>query len=289
MSGPATSGRTDPTAGPGPWPPPIEGLWVVDLDGVVWLAGEAIAGAPDAIARLRRRGADILFATNNSSPTTSELLARLARIGIPADGGDLVTSAQAAASVVPRGARVVILGDEGLREALAQRQVTSVLEGPADAVVVGWARDFDFELLNRAAAAVRGGARLVGTNEDPTHPTPTGLVPGTGAILAAVATASGTEPFVAGKPHTPFVDLVVAAADRKGREIGAVVGDRPSTDGATARLLGVPFGLVLTGVSGGVPRTSHIAEVSEPVPDAVAEDLAALVAGVAGVAEADPD
>ncbi|MHB8218805.1 MAG: HAD-IIA family hydrolase [Acidimicrobiales bacterium] len=257
---------------------------MIDLDGVVWLAGDPIPGAASAVSALRQRGNDVLFATNNSAPTTAELLARLSRIGIAADLGDLVTSAQAAAAVIPGGSRVLALGDEGLREALSARDVTVVDVGPADAVVVGWTKRFDFDLMSRAMTALRGGALLIGTNDDPTHPTPDGLLPGSGALLAAVATASGKRPVVAGKPHDPFLSLVSDAAAKRGGEIVAMVGDRPSTDGAMARRLAVPFALVLSGVTrrstagvGGIPAGDA---PPAGVPDAVAEDLATLVDAV---------
>lgn len=246
-SSPATC---SPTAS---WPPAGPGLWVIDLDGVVWLAGEPIAGAADAIKDLRANGNDVLFATNNASPTVSELLARLARAGILAGPDDLVTSAQAAAALVESGWRVLPLADRGVFEALEARPVTIVDRAPADAVVVGWTRHFDFEGIARAMRAVRDGARLIGTNEDPTHPTPDGLLPGSGALLAAVATASGAVPLVAGKPHEPFASLVRSVASDRGLDIVAVVGDRPSTDGLLAHELGAPYALVLSGVTAAHP------------------------------------
>lgn len=243
------------------------GAWVIDLDGVVWLAGEPIPGSGEAVRRLRAAGRPVLFASNNSSPTVDELKGRLERAGIDAAADELVTSAQAAASIVDPGSTVLAVGDDGLVEALRARGVTVVPEGPADVVVVGWTRRFDFDLLETANRAIRGGARLVGTNEDPTHPTPDGLLPGSGALLAAVATASGTAPEVAGKPHRPLARLV---AERVGK-VAVVVGDRPATDGVFARHLEVPFALVLTGVTGrGGPPP-------DPAPDLVADDLLGLV------------
>jgi glycerol 3-phosphatase-2 len=128
---------------------------------------------------------------------------------------------------------------------LLARGVELVDGSPADAVVVGWTHNFDFERLTLAARVVRAGARLIGTNEDSTHPTPEGLLPGSGALLAAVATAADTVPEVAGKPHRPIVDLIRQRTD----DTALVVGDRPSTDGALAAALGVPFALVLSGVT----------------------------------------
>jgi len=243
------------------------GTWVVDLDGVIWLAEQPIPGSADAIARLRAAGYGVVFATNNAAPTLAELRQRLARAGIDAASGDLVTSAQAAASMLEPGSTAVVCGDAGVLEALAARGVSVVAEGPADAVVVGWTRHFDFDLLATAATAVRDGARFVGTNEDPTHPTPQRLLPGSGAILAAVATAAQATPEVAGKPHEPLVALLRSRVP----DAVLVVGDRPSTDGALARQLGLPFALVRSGVTGD-GREPMVVE-----PDEEADDLAALV------------
>jgi 4-nitrophenyl phosphatase len=145
------------------------------------------------------------------------------------------------------GTTALVLGEDGVVEALGGRGVTVVPEPPADAVVVGLTRTFTYDRLAQAMAAVRGGARLIGTNEDATYPTPDGLVPGAGAILAAVATATGVTPEVAGKPHRPTADAIAARAPDG--DLRAMVGDRPSTDGALAVQLGVPFGLVLSGVT----------------------------------------
>ncbi len=253
-----------------PWPPSPGGTWVLDLDGVVWLTGEPIPGAPEAVAALRGAGDRVLFATNNSAPTQSEMLARFDRAGIQARADELVTSAQALAGVIEPGSRAMVLGEGGVLEALAGRHVSVVDDGPVDAVVVGWTHDFDFDTLARAASAVRGGARLVATNDDPTHPTPGGIQPGTGALLAAVATAAGVAPLVAGKPHRPFVDLVSGRTER----VAVVVGDRPATDGLLAVGLDAPFALVFSGVT---PAGSP---VSDPAPAASAPDLGTLVASV---------
>ena len=116
------------------------------------------------------------------------------------------------------------------------------------------------------------GARLVGTNDDATLPTPSGPVPGAGSILAAVSVASGAEPEIAGKPHPPTADAIRARVP--GGEIRVVVGDRPSTDGALAAQLGVPFALVLSGVT----RRGDAGELPDGLrPAAVEPDLVALV------------
>ena len=242
--------------------------WALDLDGVVWLADTPIAGAPEAVARLRARGERVVFLTNNSSPTVEHYLEKLAGMGIPTTADDLATSAQAAALLLDPGTTALLCAGPGVEEALMQRGVRVVRHGPADAVVVGWHRDFDFDRLAAATAAIHGGARLIGTNEDATYPTPEGELPGGGALLAAVATAGGVVPIVAGKPHEPMAVLV---AERCG-PIDVMVGDRPSTDGVFARRLGARFALVLSGVT---PRE---ALPVVPEPDEVASGVADLVA-----------
>ena len=147
-----------------------------------------------------------------------------------------------AAGMLAPGSTALVVGEDGIVEALTNHGITVVPEGPADAVVVGLARTFTYDVLDRASAAVRSGARLVGTNEDATFPTPEGLVPGAGSLLAAVATASEATPEVAGKPHPPTAAAIKARVPEG--ELRAAVGDRPSTDGALAAQLGVPFGLV---------------------------------------------
>ena len=242
--------------------------WALDLDGVLWRGAVSIPGAAEAVVRLRARGERVVFLTNNAAPTIAEHLAKLEGMGVGADAGDLITSAQAAATLLEPGSTALACAGPGVREALAARGVRIVQSGPADAVVVGWHREFDFPRLARAADAVRGGARLVGTNEDATFPTPDGLLPGAGALLAAVAYASGATAEIAGKPHAPMQRLV---AERVG-SVAIVVGDRPSTDGALARALGARFALVLSGVT-----DERDLDGLAPAPDSVAPDLASLV------------
>ena len=253
--------------------PPPASVWVVDLDGVVWLADQPIPHGSDAVARARQMGVRVLFVTNNSSLTVGQYVAKLAGMGIETPPEDIVTSAQAAASLLQPGKSAVVCAGPGVTEALGQQGVEARSEGPADAVVVGWHRDFDFARLTAACRAVWGGASFLATNNDATYPTPDGLLPGAGSIVAAVARATGAEPVVAGKPNQPVADLLTA---RAGGEVALVIGDRLDTDGLLATRLGVPFGLVLTGVTRGRPAEGEVE------PAHVAADFASLVAAVEG-------
>jgi HAD superfamily hydrolase (TIGR01450 family) len=243
-----------------------------DLDGVVWLSREAIPGAPAAIEHLRASGRRVLFVTNNSFSVVADQEHALAAIGIPAEG-DVVTSAQAAAFLVQPGETALVCGGPGVVEALTGRGVHTVSEGAADAVVVGFHRDFDYERMRIASDAARRGARLIATNDDATYPTPDGPIPGGGAIVAAVSTAAGVPPVIAGKPHRPMAELVHArCGDGFSSSTAVMVGDRWSTDGLFAAALGCPFALVRSGVT---------------LPGVVLDDQPALdVADLAAVAQA---
>jgi 4-nitrophenyl phosphatase len=244
--------------------------WALDLDGVVWRGDVVIAGSADAVAALRAHGERVVFLTNNSALTVADYVVKLERVGIPAGPEEVLTSAQAAARLLQPGETALVCAGPGVTEALSSRGVHTVRDGPADAVVVGWHRDFDYERLTAATEAVhRYGARLIGTNDDATYPTPEGELPGGGAILAAVAYASSTVPIVAGKPNEPMAALV---EERVGH-VEVMVGDRPSTDGLMAKRMGARFALVLTGVT-----SAAEAPLVEPPPDEVVPDLAALVA-----------
>ncbi len=228
-------------------------LLLCDLDGVVWLAHRPIPGSVDAIAAAREAGWRVVFVTNNSFSLVDDVAATLESIGVPATG-DVITSAGAGATLVSAGERVLVCGGPGIVEAVTRRgavvvspEETDGSPTSVDAVMVGFHRDFDYEVMRRASGAVRAGARLIGTNDDATYPTPDGPIPGGGSILAAVATASGVAPIVAGKPHRPMAEAVRELTGGVGA-MAVMVGDRPSTDGLFARTLGCRYALVRSGV-----------------------------------------
>lgn len=215
---------------------------VVDLDGVIWLAGEALPGAREGVALLREKAIPVLFVTNNATRTIAQLQVQLSSIGIDAGPLELLTSAQAAASLLTADSTAYVVGEAGLRSAVHDAGVQESATSP-DAVVVGLATSFDYATCDHAAAFVRAGATFIATNVDATLPGVDGLHLGAGAIVAAIQTAAGAAPIVAGKPHAPMAQLATSRC-----AIGAVVGDRPSTDGAFATRLGVPFVQVVSEV-----------------------------------------
>src|SRR4051794_22421459 len=245
-----------------------------DLDGVVWLAHQPIEGSVQAIADLRAAGHRVLFVTNNSSARVEVQEAALAAIGIPAEG-DVLTSANAAALLIERGERVLVCGGDGVVQAVDGRHAVVVVDdiagsgGHIDVVVVGFHRTFDYTGMLLASRAARNGARLLGTNDDATYPTPDGPIPGGGAILASIVTASGVMPVVAGKPHEPMAALVRATIGDAAAKAAVMVGDRPETDGLMASRLGCRYAHVESGIT--PPGTAVT-----PRPDLVAANLAGV-------------
>jgi len=246
---------------------------VCDLDGVVYVGATPIPGAAAALADLEERGYRLIFATNAPIRTAAEV-ARHIRVvgGYPATAEQVITSAMAAATVLgPGGGPVLVIGERGLGVTLAEAGLGLTADpDSARAVVVGLDRDLTFDHLAAATRAVLRGARFVACNRDATYPTETGLLPGGGAIAAAIEFAGGRTAEVAGKPYAPMADAI-----RRALGAGATwgVGDRPETDLALGRDQGWTTVLVLSGVV-----TDPAAVAEELRPDLVLPSLAALPA-----------
>jgi HAD superfamily hydrolase (TIGR01450 family) len=195
----------------------------------------------------------VAFITNNAAREPAEVAARLARLGVAAAPGKIVTSAVAAAALLASelapAAPVLVVGGPGLSGAVAAAGL-SVVHSADDApvaVVQGWGPDVGWHELAEATLAVRAGARWVATNRDRTLPSPRGPLPGAGALIAAVSVATGRDPdIVVGKPGPALFTTAVA---RTGGRHPLVVGDRLDTDIAGAAGAGLDALLVLSGIS----------------------------------------
>ena len=225
---------------------------LLDLDGVVYAGPRAIEHAVESLAEARQAGMRLAYVTNNASRTPQTVAAHLSELGVPAEPGDVITSAQAAARLVagkvPEGAAVLVIGGEGLVEAVRERglrPVRSLDDGPA-AVVQGYDPTVGWQQLAEASYAVARGLPWVASNTDLTIPTARGTAPGNGTLVAAVRTATGVEPEVAGKPLPPMHRETVI---RTGAKRPLVVGDRLDTDIEGAFNGGVDSLLVFTGIS----------------------------------------
>jgi HAD superfamily hydrolase (TIGR01450 family) len=269
-------------------------LVIFDLDGVVYRGSVPVPGAPELVDFLHGRGAAVRFATNNSTATCQAYVERLGEMGIRASADEIVTSTSATIEHLRRHApevsTVLAIGADGMETELrdARFAVTMAADAVAgepgaplgqayDAVVVGLDSAIDYARLSVAMAAVAGGARLIATNADARYPTPAGFLPGAGAIVAALATATGVTPVVIGKPAPAMFTAILDAAGVAASEC-VVVGDNPDADVAGAHRAGCAAILVLTGVadSGTVALLD-----GERVPEAVAagpDEVRALLA-----------
>ncbi|MBD0744405.1 HAD hydrolase-like protein [Streptomyces sp. CBMA152] len=259
---------------------------LLDLDGVVYAGGEAIVHAVDSLGTAREGGMHLAYVTNNALRTPDAVAAHLTDLGVPAEPGDVITSAQAVARLiaeqVPDGSRVLVIGGEGLRVALRERglvPVESAEDDPA-AVVQGYGGpDLAWGRFAEASYAIAAGVPWFASNTDLTIPSGRGIAPGNGAAVEVVRIATGAEPTVAGKPLPPMHRETIL---RTGARKPLVVGDRLDTDIEGAFNGGVDSLLVLTGVTDGAQL---LAARPEHRPTFVDADLRGMLTGQPEVAE----
>ncbi len=249
-----------------------------DLDGVVYIGGKAIPGAPEALQAAKRSGAHVAYVTNNASRTPAAVASLLDGMGAPVTEADVVTSAQAAARLLadrlPPKSKVLVIGATALSLAVRERGLVPVTTADAQpaAVVQGFGPGIDYAKLAEGGLAVRAGALFVATNADSTIPSGRGTAPGNGSLLQVIEHATGTVPVVAGKPEPPLHHESVI---RTGARHPLIIGDRLDTDIEAGYNTGTDSLLVLTGVDN--PRTVTLAP-SHQRPTYIAADLHALLA-----------
>ncbi|WP_029432573.1 HAD-IIA family hydrolase [Blastococcus sp. URHD0036] len=272
-----TPPESSPLAAGSPAPTSVHDVALLDLDGVVYVGPDAVTGVPAALASARQAGMRLGFVTNNAARTPQEVAAHLSELAVPASADDVITSSQAAATVVAArwgsGARVLPVGGPGVAVALREAGLTVVDRAEDDpvAVVQGYGREVGWAQLAEAVVAVRAGARHVATNTDATIPSPRGPLPGNGAMVGVVTGVTGQAPLVTGKPDPAMhAECVRRTAARS----PLVVGDRLDTDIEGARRAGAASLLVLTGVT--VPATLLTAGPDRR-PDLLAPDCGGLL------------
>jgi 4-nitrophenyl phosphatase len=277
--------------------PPVRGL-ILDMDGVLWKDDTPIGDLPAIFDRIQSRGLKVTLATNNASKTVNEYLEKLRGFGVTLEPWQIVNSSEATAQVLaslllppnmissdlggvsrPKGVdkggkAVFVIGENGIVSALRAKGFTPITD-PNDetrpvAVISSWDRQLTFQKLRRATLHVRSGVPLYATNADRSFPTPDGLIPGAGSILAALETATDVKATVIGKP-SPF--MMVIAMERMGltKDEVLVIGDRLETDIAGGQAVKARTALVLSGVT-----TPEQAKAWKPKPDLIAKDLAEL-------------
>ena len=261
-------------------------LVIFDLDGVVYRGDQAVPGAAALVNAVHRAGTLVRFATNNSMATRAAYVERLAGHGIQATIEEIVTSSYATLqhlrTHLPEARAVLAVGAPGLvaelrdgdldvtpaAEAAPSDWNGAPLDATYDALVAGLDPQIDYRRLGIAAAAIRAGARFIATNADLRYPTPDGLTPGAGAIVAALASTTGVEPVVIGKPQ-PAMFTAILERDAVAADEALVIGDNPDADVVAARRAGIGSILVLTGV---VDAAAADGLTGERRPDRVAAD-----------------
>lgn len=251
---------------------------IIDMDGVVWKANSPIGDLASTFRRIRARGLKFVFATNNSTKTSQQYVDRLARFGVEVEPWQIITSSQATAHVVaqkfPKGTKIFVVGEDGAQTALEEKgfEVVSIENATeAQVVVMGMDRGINFEKASEATLLVRRGVPFYATNADKTFPTPRGEIPGAGAWLSVITSATGIDPIIVGKPYPFLMELSLEKLGTK-KEETLVVGDRLETDIAAGQGAGIPCALVLSGVS-----TREAAEKWKPKIDLIEDNLASLI------------
>lgn len=246
---------------------------LIDLDGTLYHGRQRIEGADLLIKRLRSLQTPYLFVTNNSSRTPDQVAAHLMEMGIPASPEEVCTSSLAAAKYIAEespGAKVAMLGEEGLRDALLSAGL-SIVEDHPEYVVQGIDRAFHYDKLTHAVRWIQEGAVSILTNPDLLLPSDGGLMPGAGSLGAAIEAASGVKPTIIGKPSSILMKF---ASDRLGLapEETYVIGDNMRTDIAAGVHAGCKTVLVMTGITTKLNMEAHMRETGI-TPDFVCQDL----------------
>jgi len=257
--------------------PQIRGL-ILDMDGVLWHDSEPIGNLPEVFSAISKMGLQVSFATNNATKSVSEFQEKLLGFGVEVRPEQIFTSANAALHYIsthyPPASRVYVLGSTSLGEQVRLAGLTVLDEQDsthADVVLVALDTRVNYQKLANAGLLIRAGAQFIATNADATYPTPKGLMPGAGTMVAAVAAASGREPLVIGKPQPTLFEQAMEVMGTKPQET-LCIGDRLETDILGGQNAGCPTALVLGGVS-----TYEQAQTWLPQPTIIAKDLSSLL------------
>ncbi len=255
------------------WMAEITGV-VLDMDGVLFRGNTLIPEVPAFLAALDRRGIRWAMATNNSTAMSEDYVTKLAAMGVTTTAEHVITSGAATATWVrqryAQGTRVFVVGSPALRSAVFADDYFVPAERDAEVVISGADFDLRYDSLRIACLAIRAGATWVATNADRTFPSEEGLIPGAGALVAALAAATDRTPTVIGKPGPGLVQSSMLIIGTPAEET-LMIGDRLDTDILSGARAGCRTALVLTGVS-----TRADAETGEITPDLVVETLTPL-------------
>jgi HAD superfamily hydrolase (TIGR01458 family) len=264
---------------------------LLDLDGVILVAGKPVPGSPEAVSTLERQGVPYRIVTNTSGLSRTTMARWAASIGAPVPAERFQSALSASAAWAKRrfpGAPLYVLAsDDAKTEFDGQRLLSHDEAGKrgatAAAVIVGDSpEEATFDNLNRAFRLVKGGARLVGMHRNPWWLTPDGPTIDSGAYVAGLEFATETRATTIGKPSPTFFSMAVADLRRQaGRDLArdeiAMVGDDVRTDIRAAQRSGLRGIFVLSGKHGAADVEAAATERGGRRPDAIADDLAAVV------------
>ena len=241
-------------------------LFLLDMDGTLYLGDEVLPGAREFVSSLVRGGRRYIYLTNNSSRAAADYVERLRRLGFPCEARDVLTSGMAAARYLCErypGARVCLVGTRALAREMESAGIT-LDDERADVVLVGFDTELDYRKLERAVHFLRRGAPFIAANPDLVCPMPRGeALPDCGSICALLEKASGASPKYIGKPERMLADLASELTGVPNSEI-CCVGDRLYTDIACAKNADAVSALVLSGET-----TPEMLQSSDIVPDYV--------------------
>jgi 4-nitrophenyl phosphatase len=249
--------------------PSIRGL-ILDMDGVLYQGNEPLGDLPRLFAGIQEKGLRVIMATNNAIRNTDEHLAKMRSFGVELEPWQVINSIQVVVELLkrhfPDGGPIYGVVSPSTMTAIEEAGYYND-EKAAQAVVVGLDRNLTYEKLEIATLLIRSGILYIGTNPDAAFPTPKGLIPGAGSIVAAVTTASGVQPVFAGKPEPAMFEI---SMERLGStpQTTLAIGDRLDTDILGGWRSGCRTGLVMSGVT-----TPAELELWQPKPDLIATDL----------------
>jgi 4-nitrophenyl phosphatase len=244
---------------------------IIDMDGVLYLGDQPLPRLQEFIAFLRERPVQFIMATNNSTRSPEEYVEKLAGMGVQVSPDEILVSGQVTARFLardyPPGTRVHVFGMPSLSKAMCEEGFI-LADEDVELVVASMDRKVSYEKLKRATLLIRGGARFIATNLDPTHPCEEGLAPGTGAIIAALETGSGVKATSIGKPEPATYEIAMAQMGAN-PQTTATIGDRVDTDILGGKRAGLTTICVLSG-------SSDRAEAEAIEADMIFDDIAHL-------------
>jgi 4-nitrophenyl phosphatase len=255
------------------WLQDIRGI-ILDMDGVLWRGDEPLLNMPAFFNEAERMGLKVALPTNNATRSVTQYLEKIDRYGATLRPEQIVNSPMSSAFYLaqkyPAGGPVFIVGESGLHDTLAEKGFYHA-EDNVLAVIAGLDRHITYPKLSKACTLIRGGAEFIGTNPDLTFPSPTGLTPGAGSVLAFIEAGSGVKPLITGKPE-PFMFEMAMKMMGTGPSTTLAVGDRLDTDILGGQRAGCKTAVVLSGVA-------TLTEIKDwtPAPDLVMENLADLL------------